>query len=44
MLFRSKEIFYDLENKYNIYDGSKIIIGGGSAGAMCAFEWVNYLH
>ena len=38
-----KEVFHYMDEKYDFYNGGKIMIGGGSAGGICAFEWVNYL-
>lgn len=32
-----------MSERYDWYNGGKIIIGGGSAGGIATFEWSNYL-
>lgn len=37
-------MFYYLSEKYDFYNGGKIVIGGGSAGGISSYEWSNYLY
>ena len=38
-----KEVFYYLNEKYDLYNSGKIVISGSSAGSLCASQWANYL-